>query len=127
MCKKLVFNCRECGSNKLAYHKYAKCITPAKLQEYNNIEYGLSRIDEDDYICCDNCFICLNCEGFVEHRGFRMETEKDLLDYLTMDPAIRKQEQKEYEEHLIAQAHEQEQNEQIHMDEIAEENTCSKK
>jgi len=44
----------------------------------------------------------MNCKGTVEHCGYRFETEKDLLDYLTMDPVVRDKEQQEYEKNLAA-------------------------
>ncbi|MFC1678035.1 hypothetical protein ACFL3G_13375 [Planctomycetota bacterium] len=107
---KVKFECRECGSNELGYHKYVKCITPVKLQQSGHMEYRLSRFFEDDYLYTDNGFICLGCELDVEHCGLRMETEKELLDYLSMDPGIREQQQQEYNEYIEAQALAQEQN-----------------
>jgi len=104
----LEFECRECGGNEFGYQKYAKCITPAKLQKNNNIKYGQSVFDEDDYLIAENTFVCVSCGGYVEHCGFRMESEKDLLGYLTVDPEVRDKEQSEYDECLKAQADDQE-------------------
>ena len=70
MCKskneKVKFECRECGSNHLGYQKYVKCITPVSLQDNSQMEYGLSEIDEDDYLWTDNCFVCMDCKAVVE-------------------------------------------------------------
>ena len=107
--EKLEFVCSKCGSNKLAYHKYVKCITPVKLQENNYLEYLPSKIDEDDSLATCNGFGCLNCGEFVEHCGFHMETERDLLDYFKMDPIFRDKQQQEYEEILCVQIEAQEQ------------------
>ena len=113
---KIQFTCRECGSHELGYHKYAKCITPVTLQEKGHLEYGLSEIDENDYLCADNCFICLNCKAFVSHCGYKMEIERELIDYLNMDVNIRKKEEKEYEEYIAAVISDQEQERQDWLD-----------
>ena len=99
--EKVEFKCKKCGSNKLGYQKYAKCITPVS-QENGNIKYSLSEINENDYLCVSNGFICMTCKSLVEYCGLRFETEKDLLDYFKMDPGLREQQQKEYEEQLSA-------------------------
>ena len=96
------FTCPRCGSNKLAYHEYVKCITPVLLQENGHMEYMPSQIDEDDYMPVENTFICMSCEQHVEYCGHRLETEKDLLDYLELDPEIRNKQQQEYQEQLDA-------------------------
>ncbi len=113
MCEKkdLQFTCRECGSDQLAYQKYAKCMTPVSLLENSNIEYGQSIFDEAYYLCVDEGFICLNCESLVDHCGCLMETEKELIDYLTMDPQVREQQQQEHDECVDALSSEQEQKE----------------
>lgn len=107
--KSLKFTCSECGSDQLAYQKYVKCSTPVVLHENGNIEYGQSKFDEDDYLCADNHFICMDCGASVEHCGWRFETEKQLIDYLTMDPDVRNKEETEYSEHIDAQINAQEQ------------------
>jgi len=58
-----------------------------------------------------NGFVCGSCGSLVEHCGIRMETEKQLIDYLTMDPDLREKEQAEYDELLDAQVSAQEQKE----------------
>jgi len=110
--KKLQFTCRDCGAHELGYQKYAKCIAPVTLQENDHMEYGHSEIDEDDYLCAEDGFICLNCKALVEHCGWRVETEKQLIDYLTMDREVREKEEKEYGELMSAQIDAQEQREE---------------
>lgn len=112
----LQFTCRKCGSHELGYHKYVKCITPVSIQETGQMEYGPSNCDEDDYICADNCFICQNCKAFVSHCGWKMETEKELIDYLNMDPKVREKEEKEHGEHISAVISAQEQERQALLD-----------
>lgn len=110
--KKLQFTCRKCGAHELGYQKYAKCIAPVSLQENGHMEYGPSEIDEDDYLCAEDGFICLNCKALVEHCGWRVETEKQLIDYLTMDPDVREKEEAEYGDCIDAEIHDQEQKEE---------------
>jgi len=96
------FECGECGSRELGYQKYAKCVTPATIKDDGQMEYGLSEFDEDDYLYANNGFICMNCKGPVKHCGFRFETERQLLNYLAIDPVQRDKEQQEYVKDLDA-------------------------
>jgi len=100
--KKVSFECRECGSNELGYQKYVKCVMPVLIKDDGQMEYSLSKIDEDDYLITENSFICMNCKGSVKHCGCEFETESDLLDYLVIDPVVRDKDQQEYEENLAA-------------------------
>ncbi len=102
--KKLQFECRSCGSPEFSYHKYVKCVTPVSLQENGHMEYGQSIFDEDDYLTILNGFACTSCGSLIEHCGIRIQTEKELLDYLSMNPDVRQQQQSEYEEHMSAQS-----------------------
>jgi len=97
---KFRFECQICGGHELGYQKYAKCITPVSLQEDGHIEYASSLFDEDDYIFADNTFICMNCKAYIVHCGYRMISEKDLLDYLELDPDVRDKQQQEHQEQL---------------------------
>ncbi len=103
----LEFTCRECGAHELSYQKYAKCTTPVSLKKDGHIEYGQSIFDDDDYLATLNGFACKSCGRLVEHCGFRMESERQLIDYLTMDPQVRQQQQSEYDELLDAQSYQE--------------------
>ncbi len=109
MCEKkdLQFTCRECGTHELGYQKYAKCIAPVSLQENGHTEYGQSIFDEDNYLTILNGFICKVCGTLIEHCGFRIQTEKELIDYLSMDPDVRQQQQQEYEELMSDQSYQE--------------------
>ena len=97
------FECLKCGGNKLVYQKYAKCLTPVSIPDNEHVKYGLSSFNEDDYLTVSTGFCCAGCNILIEHRGIRMETEKDLLDYLTMEPYLREHQKQEYDERLEAQ------------------------
>lgn len=34
------FECEKCGSGKLAYQKYVKCVSPVEMDENNNMTYS---------------------------------------------------------------------------------------
>ena len=96
--KNVEFTCRECGAHELGYQKYVKCVTPAFLnvKENGHIEYGQSVIDEDDYLDTLKAFACRSCGRLIEHCDYRMETERELLNYFAMDPIVREKEEMEY-------------------------------
>ncbi len=109
--KELQFTCQKCGDHELSYQKYVKCVMPVSIMDDNNLEYDLSITDEVDCLAIMNGFACGSCGSLVEHRGIRMETEKELIDYLTMDPGVREKEQAEYDQLIDAQIEAQEQKE----------------
>lgn len=97
------FECKKCGSNKLGYQKGVLCISPVAIQSDNHIEYSQFKMGEDDSLCIENSFLCVDCNNPVSHCGCTMETEKQLLAYLTKSPEVRATEQQDYEERLKAQ------------------------
>ncbi|MHC4183949.1 MAG: hypothetical protein ACYSR0_11435 [Planctomycetota bacterium] len=101
------FTCEKCGSHKLAYKKFVKCIVPVERHGNGRLEYLSSVIDEDDYLATENGFICQDCETFIGHCGSWMENEQDLVALLNMDPELRRQQQKEYDDYVSASAEEQ--------------------
>lgn len=101
------FECKSCGSDELGYQKHTKCMTPVSLSENGLGEYGQSIFDEDDYLTILNGFACTSCGSLIEHCSFRIQTEKELIDYLSMDPDVRQQQQSEYEELLSDQSYQE--------------------
>ena len=101
--KGLEFTCPKCGADKLGYKKYVQCITPVSQQEDGHVEYGQSIIDEDDSLATLSGFACQLCGTLIEHCGYRLETEKELIDYLRMEPFDRLHQQQEYHEFVDAQ------------------------
>ena len=110
--KKLKFTCQECGAHEIGYENFVKCTSPVWLQENNNVEYGQSVMDDKEPFFSRDCFICLNCKASIEYRGLKIETEKQLIDYLSMDPDVREEEEKKYAEYIDAQIYDQEQTEE---------------
>ncbi|MBW8017947.1 MAG: hypothetical protein FVQ82_17390 [Planctomycetes bacterium] len=109
--KELQFTCQKCGGKELGYQKFVKCLVPVTIKDDNNMEYGLSIIHEDDYLAILNSFACGSCGSIIEHCGIRMETEKQLIDYLTMEPFDRLHQQQDHQELIDAQIDAQEQKE----------------
>ena len=97
------FECRECGGGELAYQKGVMCIMPVVILADGHMEYGQLENGNDDEFCLDNGYICMDCEKLLYHCGHGIRTEKELFDYLTMDPVVREKEQTEYDESLKAQ------------------------
>ena len=109
--KDLKFECRKCGSHELGHQKYVKCVMPVSVKEDGLMEYGPSEIDEDDYLAPLSGFACKSCGRLIEHSGVRLETEKQLIDYLAMEPFSRQRQQQQHQELIDAQIYAQEQKE----------------
>jgi len=103
------FTCKKCGSVKLGYKKFVKCITPVVISPDGKIEYLQSTVDEDNYIWAENSFICLTCGEKVTYCGCDLKTEDELIDYLSKDKEEIEIEEKEYQELLEAEIYLQEQ------------------
>lgn len=108
----LQFTCLKCSAHELSYQKYSKCTAPVSLQANGHIEYGQFILDEDDCLAALNGFACGSCGTLIEHCGIRLETEGQLIDYLTMEPFDRLHQQQDYQELIAAQIYAQEQQEQ---------------
>lgn len=104
----LQFTCRKCGSHRLGFQKYVKCVSPVFLRGDGFVKYGISEFNEDDYLCTLDGFICMECKALIEHCGCRLETEPELNAYLSLDPMVREQQQREYDEMEVQMAEEQE-------------------
>jgi len=91
------FQCCRCGGKNLGYQKYVKCIEPVAIHADHHIEYGPAAINQDDYLAAEFGFICADCGYFIYHCGRRIETEKELIDYLSSPPEKLAEEQKFYE------------------------------
>ncbi len=103
------FLCQKCKSSKLGYEKWVNCRIPVIIHQNEHIEYDKAIIDEDNELGASSRFICQDYGTPLSHRGCYLETEKDLIDLLTMDPDKRKQEEKEYQELLNEEARQEEQ------------------
>lgn len=100
--KHIHFTCRQCGSNKLAYHEYVKSLTPAEFMSCGKLYYAPATIDENDFIPELSGFCCRDCGHILEHCGRTFKTEKELIEYLSIKSEIRITEQAEYDEHFKA-------------------------
>jgi hypothetical protein len=76
------FECWKCKSNKMAYQKYAKCLTPVRLTNDGDLLYYDTFVEEDDYLAVLYGFCCEDCGSLIEYSGCRIETEKQLQCYL---------------------------------------------
>jgi hypothetical protein len=72
------FICEKCGSEELAFGSYAKCLIPVVVRE-GIFEYLEAVVNSDDYIQSTGYFCCSECGPIGNH----LQTEQDLLKYLT--------------------------------------------
>ena len=86
--KILKFKCPECGSNRLAFHKYVKCIVPVEILRKGRLYYYPVVIDTRDYFKGKIRFCCNDCGHKLTHCGYQVRTEVDLWNYFE-DPSYR--------------------------------------
>lgn len=97
------FKCRDCGSTNLGYQKWVEAVMPVQIHEDGHIEYHQAVIDEDNDLGGVCGFICMDCKDELSFCGCRIQTEEELISYLTLDPADREEQEKEYQETLEAE------------------------
>ena len=107
------FNCRRCGKHNLAYEKYVKCVEPVNIKNDGHIEYAAAIIDQDNALGAEFGYVCADCGHLVYHCGRRIETEKELIDYLTAPPDKLAEEERLFEAYEKEVAAEQEEEERI--------------
>ena len=66
------FKCSKCGSDKLSYKKFVKCLSPVVRKNDGTYEYLPSEYDEDDYLPVDCGFVCADCGDPVELWGLAL-------------------------------------------------------
>lgn len=91
------FSCIKCRSNKIIFRKYIKCLEFVDVQANGNIVHQVPVFDDKDAIDHISGYCCAECLTKIEHCGFSVQTKDDLLDYLKLDPVVRKQQQDEYD------------------------------
>ena len=74
------FICKECSSEELAFTSYVKCLIPVVIGENGNVQYLEPIVNSDDYIQNTSYFCCSGCGSPV---GNHLQTEQDLLEYLS--------------------------------------------
>ena len=93
------FKCEKCGSDQLGYQMYTRCIAPITLHEDDGVYFGLFEACINESIDRgDEGFICLDCGSPLEHHGWVVWTEEDLVDYLKLHSGAKTPQQRESEE-----------------------------
>ena len=105
------FQCEKCGCHQLRYQKYVLCQSLVYLNPNGFISYGRANVNEDNEAVGLSGYVCANCGHRLYHCGLRIETEEQLVSLLIMDPEIREQQEKDYENYIKAQISAQEQEE----------------
>ncbi|GAH64103.1 unnamed protein product, partial [marine sediment metagenome] len=57
-----------------------------------------SQVDETNELGEEYGFVCADCDHELRYCGYRIETERELIDYLTISPEERRKKEKQYEE-----------------------------
>jgi len=76
------FRCHHCGSNKLAYTEYVRHLIPVEPDQNGNYVYLYPVTDEDDSVVTEQGYCCRECGQMLQHHTLRIQTEKELLNYL---------------------------------------------
>ena len=100
------FKCKKCGSGKLAYQKYARHVSPVNVQN-GSLIYEEGRTNEDDHLPAEFGYVCRECSLPVRHAGRWLQSEEELITYLTADPQILAEDERVYEAYATAMAEEQ--------------------
>ena len=100
------FKCKKCGCEEVAYQKYVKCVSHIKL-ENESLVYEEGQVSEDDHLPVEYGYICRECGLPVRHAGRWLQSEDELMTYLTRDPQILAEEERLYEAYAAAMAEEQ--------------------
>ena len=77
------FKCKECGSGGLAFSRYAKCLIPVVITNDGQLEFLEAVVNSDDYIDDEDYFCCFECGSRVGDHTDHLQTEQELLDYLS--------------------------------------------
>ena len=100
------FQCKKCSCSSLAYQKFVKCVSQVNVQN-GSLIYEEGRISEDDYLPVECGYICRDCGLPLRHAGRWLQSEDELMTYLTRDPQILAEEERLYEAYAAAMAEEQ--------------------
>jgi len=92
------FTCQHCKSKKLAYRTYAKSTWPIQILEDGTLYHQEPVIDMDDFLPAEFGFCCGDCGQLIVFCGQNLETEQDLINYLSLSVDHRNQLQSEYDE-----------------------------
>ncbi len=110
------FQCNKCGSSKIGHQKWVGSCSPIKIHNNGHIEYEQAEIDEDDELRGVGGYICQDCGQELYFCGCQIQTEDELISYLSLDPDKRQEQEKFYQESEEETARHEEQRQQ---DEIA--------
>ncbi len=97
------FQCSKCNSSKLSYQQYVKCTMPVQIQHDGTIYYSPSIINEDHSLGVNYGFCCADCGTMIYHRSDPLQTEGELIWYLSLSEDERQRQENEYFEQIRAQ------------------------
>ena len=100
----LVFNCSKCGSENLGYQQWVESCSPVVIDSDGHLEYMSAVVDTDNALGAVGGYACGDCKHPLNFCGCRIETEAELVSYLSLDPANREEQEKQYQEGINDEA-----------------------
>lgn len=75
------FVCQHCGSYRLGYQSYVRCIVPVEENQNGNYIYAEPKYDDIPHIDLPMGFCCLDCGRLLSIYGVPVQCESDLQKY----------------------------------------------
>ncbi len=95
------FACQKCGSPELSFEKWIKCKIPVVFLDNDHIEYDPAEINEEIELCALSKYACKNCGQNLSFCGENIETEKDLIDFLSLDAEEKRKQEEMYKNAMM--------------------------
>lgn len=83
------FKCLKCGSTNMGYQKWVESCSPAVIDSEGHVEYKMAIVDKDNELGAVDGFVCMDCKDTLCLRGSQVETEGELIFYLSLTPEER--------------------------------------
>lgn len=97
------FTCKRCDNHQLSYQRFIKSTMPVDIED-GNISYQQPTVDYEDEMPVECGYICRDCGHQVYHAGYWITTESDLIRYLSANPDMLAEQEKEFEAYLEEEA-----------------------
>ena len=76
------FKCEHCGSDRLGYQSYVRCVIPVEEDQEGNCIYSEPEYDEVSHSDLPQGYCCRDCGRLLSLYGVPVQTESDLYNYL---------------------------------------------
>ena len=100
---KLEFHCTECSSIRLGYQQWVESVSPVVIDSEGHVKYREAVVDTDNELGAVGGYVCGDCKHPLSFCGCRIETEAELISYLSLDPANKEEQEQQYQEEVAAE------------------------